>query len=126
MKKLKLKTNDIIGLFESMSKISDEKMTFKTAVKIATNIDKLRIIYTQFETKRSYLIKQYAQKDENGNVIVMDDNRIKIENINAFNSSISEIMEEEFEIELEELSVQEFEDVKISANDVCNIKKILK
>ena len=126
MKKLKLKTNDIIGLFESMSKISDEKMTFKTAVKIATNIDKLRIIYTQFETKRSYLIKQYAQKDENGNVIVMDDNRIKIENVNAFNSSISEIMEEEFEIELEELSVDEFEDVKISANDVCNIKKTLK
>lgn len=126
MKKLKLKTNDIICLFESMSKISDEKMTFKTAVKIATNIDKLRIIYTQFETKRADLIKQYAQKDENGDVIVMGDNRIKIENINAFNSSISEIMEEEFEIELEELSVEEFEDVKISANDVCNIKKILK
>ena len=72
------------------------------------------------------MIKQYAQKDENGDVIVMGDNRIKIENINAFNSSISEIMEEEFEIELEELSVEEFEDVKISANDVCNIKKILK
>ena len=126
MKKLKLKTNDIICLFESMSKISDEKMTFKTAVKIATNIDKLRIIYTQFETKRADLIKQYAQKDENGDVLVMGDNRIKIENINAFNSSISEIMEEEFEIELEELSVEEFEDVKISANDVCNIKKILK
>lgn len=125
MKKLRLKTDKIVGLYNTLNIFANEKIPFKSAVKIATNIEKLKIINEQFENKRTELIKEYGEKDENGEVIVMDDNRIKIENVEAFNSSFNKILQEEFDLELEELSMNDLEEIKVSANDIYSISEIL-
>lgn len=78
-----------------------------------------------FEKERENLIKKYAEKDENGNLIFIEKN-VKILDTNAFNYEMQELLDSDLNINAEKIDIEVFEDIEISPEQAMILEYIIK
>jgi hypothetical protein len=75
---------------------------------------------------RMDLIKIFAEKDENGELITKDDKvSIPPENIVNFNKQITELFNIEIDINWSKINISELENLNLSTVDLMNIDSII-
>ena len=122
---MKLKAVDILNKFEAFSKLADKEIDLSSACVIAKNIKELAIYKDEFDKKRDKLIIEYAEKDEDGNIVQHDGDGIKIIDVDAFNKEFAEILNTDIEVDIIKLNKDSLSEIKVSAKDILPLTDIL-
>ena len=124
---IEVKMSEILSALPILEELS--KKTFKgiIAFKIARVIKKLREESEIFNEVRRKAVENFAEKDENGNLIISNDGIIKIQEdkINECNILILEILNEVVKLEIEKLPLELFEELEFSPEDILKIEFLI-
>jgi hypothetical protein len=126
---MKLTNLQIINSMGVIKKLSDSVIPVKTGLILLKNIKKLSDVHAIFETTRSALISEHAQKDEEGNILpVRGDNgeiipdRVQIKDADAFTKALAELLSVEADVEIEKVSVDSLSDVKLMIGELTHVE----
>ena len=114
---MKIKNYEAINAYAKLGEIL-KNYSFKARVcqAIVYNKNKLKEIADNFEEARQTLVKSLADKDENGEPIVKDNNYV-IRDKDRLNKEFAELQVIESDIELKPISVDDLEDKEINGAD---------
>lgn len=123
---MKLKGNELLNIYDAFENISTEKMDLNTSFIIAKNIKEISIAKELIDQKRNELIQNYAEKDEQGNVISPSDNgSIKIINVQEFTEKLNELLTSEVDVNIDTVSKKSLSQIKVSPKDILSLMDIL-
>ena len=114
---MKIKNYEAINTYAKLGEILNN-YSFKAKVCqiIVKNKNKLKEIVDNFEEARQTLVKSLADKDENGEPLVENDNYI-IKDREKLNKEFMELQIIETEIEFDKISVDDLADKEINGAD---------
>ena len=122
---MKLKAFDVLTKFEAFNKLAENEIDLSSACIIAKNLKELAIYKDEIDKKRDKAIVDYAEKDDNGEVVKTEDGGIKITDVLAFNNDIQTILETYIEVDIAKLDKDKLSEIKISAKDILPLTDIL-
>ena len=125
---IKVTVNDILNSQEVFSKIAAMPIKVKTSFAIARIIRNLESELETFDKSRQALIKKYANKDENDELILNEDGTIAItpENAEEYNHEIQELLNSEITLAADPLDIKEIENIELTPTQVYMIEKFIK
>lgn len=117
-----MKLYQLIESKDSLKKLNTaEGLPFKTALSIAKDIKEIDEVLQVYENKRRELINKYGKKDDNGELIIKNDN-IELTDRTAFISEFNALTMENVDIEVKKIAIDDLENVKnMTPNDINNI-----
>lgn len=118
--------NEFLNMCDAFSRLITKEMNLNTACSIAKNIKEMDIIKKVIDEKRNSLVKEYAKKDSEGNIITNNDGSVgSITNIGEFNSKMSDLLSQKIEIEITKISKSDLANISISPMDILSLEKCL-
>lgn len=114
---MKIKNYEAINIYAKLGEIL-KNYSFKAKVcqTIVKNKNKLKEIVDNFEEARQTLVKSLADKDENGEPIVENDNYV-IKDKEKLNKEFMELQTIETEVEFDKIAVDDLADKEINGAD---------
>ena len=114
---MKIKNYEAINIYAKLGEIL-KNYSFKAKVcqSIVKNKNKLKEIVDNFEEARQTLVKSLADKDENGEPIVENDNYV-IKDKEKLNKEFMELQTIETEVEFDKIAVDDLADKEINGAD---------
>ena len=114
---MKIKNYEAINTYAKLGEIL-KNYSFKAKVcqAIVKNKNKLKEIADNFEEARQTLVKSLADKDENGEPLVENNNYV-VNDREKLNREFMELQEIETEIEFDKISVDDLADKEINGAD---------
>lgn len=114
---MKIKNYEAINLYAKLGEIL-KNYSFKARVcqTIVKNKNKLKTVVDNFEEARQTLVKSLADKDENGEPIIENNNYVITDKV-RLNNEFMELQGVETEIEFEKNSVDDLADKEINGAD---------
>lgn len=123
---MKVTGNEFLNMCDAFSRLITKEMNLNTACSIAKNIKEMDVIKKVIDEKRNSLVKEYAKKDPDGNIIINNDGSVgSITNIGEFNSKMSDLLSQEVEIEITKISKSDLSNIPISPMDILSLEKCL-
>lgn len=123
---MKLTVNSILNIYNTLGILYDKELDLNAACIIAKNIKEIETSKTVIDKKRDGIITEYAEKDENGNVLPADENgNIKISNAQEFYKKMDDLLTTEIDINIDSFSKDSLKDIKISPKDILPLMDIL-
>lgn len=123
---IKVKMNDILNAESALEKISGYKVSGKYAFALARLMREIGKEVQTFETIRIDLVKKYANKDENGELIVTEGNvHLSPESIALYNAELAESLSQEVELNGNPLKYEWFEEIEITANEAAVLEPFM-
>lgn len=123
---IKVKMNDILNAESALEKISGYKVSGKYAFALARLMREIGKEIQTFETIRIDLVKKYANKDENGELIVTEGNvHLSPESIALYNAELTESLSQEVELNGNPLKYEWFEEIEITANEAAVLEPFM-
>lgn len=121
-----LTINEIMNSVPVLEKISQVNINGVFAFKIARMIRELNKEIELFEKQRVEMIEKYCERDEEGQMVMIDESQVKIkeENIQKYNDELREILGTEVEINVETVPLDNLSEIKISPQDALFIDKL--
>ena len=118
---MKVKNQELINFANTA--LGDKHMPVKISYAIHKNAAAIEPALKAYDEVRKGLINQYAEKDGDGKPIV-EDGKYTIENAEAFNADIAELNAEEAEIEIQKVSISEFEKLDDPKFDALTVSEM--
>ena len=114
---MKIKNYEAINTYAKLGEIL-KSYSFKARVCqiLVKNKNKLKEIVDNFDEARQTLVKSLAEKDENGEPLVENNNYV-IKDREKLNKEFMELQEIETEIDLDKISVDDLADKEINGAD---------
>lgn len=123
---MKVTGNEFLNMCDAFSRLITKEMNLNTACSIAKNIKEMDVIKKVIDEKRNSLVKEYAKKDPDGNIIINNDGSVgSITNIGEFNSKMSDLLSQEIDIEITKISKSDLAYISISPMDILSLEKCL-
>lgn len=121
---IKVVLNDILNATETFKVIMQQSVKGSTAFKIARLVRELDKEMQTFNDERQKLFQKYAEKDENGELIVDENNLIKFppENVQTINDELNALLETELEINADKLPLSAADQFELTPQDMMNIE----
>ena len=116
---MKLTLGELLNGKPALEKLVNLEISIKAAYKLSRIIRKLNEELQNFEEQRQKLVNQYGEPQENGNVIVTQ------ENMEAFAKELNDLASLEIELDFEPVSLEELGDVKMKAAELMLIEKFV-
>lgn len=116
---MKITLGELLNGKPALEKLVNLEISIKTAYKLSRIINKLNNELQNFEDQRQKLVSKYGEPEENGNVIVTQ------ENMEAFSNELNELINLEIELAYEPVSLEELGDVKMRASELMLIDKFV-
>ena len=117
-----MKLYELLESNESLKKLSTaEGLPFRTALSIAKDIKEIDEVLQVYENKRRELINKYGKKDDNGELIIKNNN-IELIDRSAFVGEYNGLVMEDVDIEVKKIAIDDLENVtNMTPNDINNI-----
>jgi putative IMPACT (imprinted ancient) family translation regulator len=109
---MKVKLVEVYNSVSVMNKILDAELPASVAFKLTKLLKSLN---DEIEDQRVKLVSKQGQKDENGSVSVSEANK------EEFMKEFGELLSTEIEIQWEPVSVEKFDGLNLSANDLLKV-----
>ena len=121
-----LTINEIMNSVPVLEKISQISTNGVTAFKIARIIRELNKEIELFEKQRVEMIEKYCERDEQGQMVMIDESQVKIkeDNIPKYNDELREILNTKVEINADVIPLTSIDEMKISPQDALFIDKL--
>lgn len=124
---MNIKVYQVIDLVPVLNKIGETNLSLKTAISIAELIDAFKKPSEIIDQRRTELLNEYVEKDEDGKPIILDDGKaVKIKNMLEFKEKMNAFLDTEVDINYKPLDLNLFEneDFKITANEYLLLKEL--
>ena len=125
---MKITINDVIALKEIYPNFEGRFLPIKASYKMAKVFKEINENYNFYTEKLNEIISEYAQRDEDGNVVQTDGGtgiKIQQDKIEECNQKLNELSELEVDIPDVGLNIDDFGDISLPIEDMLVLNKIL-
>lgn len=121
---IRISLNDILNATETFKVIMQQSVKGSLAFKIARLARELDKEMTTFNEERQKLFQKYGEKDENGELVIDENNIIKFpsENIDLINEELNSLLSTEVEVNADKLPVGEVDQFELTPQQMMNIE----
>lgn len=121
-----MKVSELFATYEAFKNLSDKELPFAEALTVAENMDILKTAYEVADKKRKSIVNDSLEKDENGNLISVGENRYKLRAGNTLEKDMGSLLEEEVALkELTKIAREKLADISIKPDVLLAIKKYI-
>jgi uncharacterized membrane protein (UPF0182 family) len=122
-KQVTLKNYEIMNAISSLVELMKVKLPSKVNWNLSKNLRKLSTAIEDFYKFKDQYIKEYAVKDEKGDVKLNENNQWTIpkENIKTFNDKITELSELEDTIDILPIKLSDLDSLEVEGNIFYNL-----
>lgn len=115
---IKVTMSDVLSIEKVLTKLVNYSLTGRRAFALARLTREIDKEIATFENIRIDLIRKYADKDENGEVIVNGENvHLSEENVQLCNQELKESLAQEIELNVAPLKYEWFDDIELTINE---------
>lgn len=119
---MKLSNKQIIESTGALQKILSQDLDIKTQFKLSKDVEELNKVISIYEGSRQKLITKYADKDKEGKEIIENGCYTFKNNNDEFNKDFNELNDIDSEINIEALTLNELEGIKLNNAEFNSIK----
>lgn len=107
-----LTNREMVTFLNSVGIIKEMVLPVKASYAVSKNIKKIEKEIEAYNEERAKLLDKYGEKDENGNLVVSEEQNIKIlpENVKNWNEDLSELLDIEVEVDIHKLKFSVLEE----------------
>lgn len=118
---------NIVESADIMRELSNKSLKGRAAFRVARLLRELEKEFTLFNEKRMDLIKEYAQKDENGEMKSDENGNVTLDQdrLNEFYQSLDELLNADVEINAEKIDSEDLGDIEITPAQIINLEAFL-
>lgn len=116
---LKVTMNELLNSNQVMRKIATNDFPIKISYQISRIISRMEIVLSLFEDKKRKIFTKYGEPTKDKQI------RIKKENIEKFQKEMKVLLDDSVEIYGEKINMEVFNEIKLSAIDLLNLKFLL-
>lgn len=108
-----VKISNLLNSTEVLQKLSKTQLKAKTAWQVSKVLKLAEEEMQTFNDTRMEVLKKYAEKDENGELITDENNNCKIipEKISEFNDELTELLDNEIELNVNKINIDDLGDI---------------
>ena len=88
------------------------------------NAIKINTANTVIEKKRTELVREYAKKDEKGEMVQPQEGQVALENPEEFSAKLAEMMETDVDVNIKTFKMADLESVNITPRQALSLKKL--
>ena len=107
---MKLKAGQAQTILNAIFAARELKLPVKTAYWLARSAKQIGPEAEAFETTRQGLLDRYGKKDKKKKLIIGENGVVDFKDRDAFNVAFKELSDQEFEIKMDALTLDKFED----------------
>lgn len=124
---IEVKLRDVINSAEVMRTLSTQQLKGKVAFRVARLLRELEKEFTLFNEKRADLIKEYGQKDENGELKTNEngDFMLEPERAQEFYNMMDELLNTDLSINAEKIAFEDIENVEFTPTQILSIENFI-
>lgn len=119
-----MKAKEINGVCNSLRSLKSKKIPANLALIIGRNLRELETAEKDINAQRDDLIERYADKDEDGKVIITD-NKVHIKDIKEFTDEENSLYETDLNINLEKISMSDVERCENPPFDALSMEEVM-
>jgi len=118
---------NIVESADIMRELSNKSLKGRAAFRVARLLRELEKEFTLFNEKRMDLIKEYAQKDENGEMKSDENGNVTLDQdkLNEFYQSLDELLNADVEINAEKIDSEDLGDIEITPAQIINLEAFI-
>ena len=119
---------NIVESADIMRELSTKTLKGRAAFRVARLLRELEKEFTLFNETRVELIREYAQKDENGEIKSDENGNVTLDQarLNEFYEKLDELLNAEVEINAEKIDIDDFGDVDFTPAQIINLEAFIK
>ena len=119
-----MKIKDILQYNNDMDALLNKKLPIKVSFCIIKNKNNFKEILKNFDEERKLLIKRYGKRDKEQNLIIDEEGKVEIEDINSFTKEINELLQIEEDFLIYSFSIKELDNYEIEKYDILTPKEL--
>ncbi len=120
---MKLKNRDIVNFINGCTALKEKKLPIKIGYAVHRNILSLAEAAEAYNVAREKIIKEHAEKDYKGELIIRDDYYV-FKDKQAFNKDLEELLGIDTEVNLHTISEKDIEKYDDSRYDALTLSDI--
>ena len=124
---IEVKLRDVINSAEVMRTLSTQQLKGKVAFRVARLLRELEKEFTLFNEKRAELVREYGQKDENGELKTTEngDFMLEPEHAQEFYNMMDELLNTDLSINAEKIAFEDIENLEFTPTQILNIENFV-
>ena len=121
------KLRNIVESADIMRELSTKTLKGRAAFKVARLLRELEKEFTLFNEKRMDLIKEYAQKDENGEMKSDENGNVTLDQdrLTEFYQNLEELLNAEVEINADKIDSDDLNDIEMTPAQIINLEEFV-
>ena len=123
---MKLTNKQIVESRVAIQKVLSNDLSIRTQFKLNKNVAELNNVISIYEGSRQKLIEKYCDKDKEGKPIIVNGCYTFKEKNEEFNKDFNDLNDIENEINIEQLTLDELDGVKLNNAEFNAIKFLIK
>ena len=118
---------NIVESADIMRELSGKSLKGRAAFRVARLLREVEKEFTLFNEKRVDLIKEYAQKDENGEIKSEENGNVTLDpdRLTEFYQKLEELLNTEVEINAEKIDTVDLDDIELTPAQVINLEPFI-
>lgn len=122
-----VKLNDVVNSISAMRDLATQPLRARAAFQTLRLLKEVERAYGDYEEQRRNLVEKFAVRDENGELVIDENNNCKIipESINEFNTQYQELMNGEIEINCEPIGLDYLEDITFTPAQMAQLEPFI-
>ena len=118
---------NIVESADIMRELSQKSLKGRVAFRVARLLRELEKEFTLFNEKRVDLIKEYGEKDENGELKTDDKGNVNLaqDKLNEFYKRMEDLLATEVEINAEKIDINDLGDIDFTPSQIINIEPFI-
>lgn len=124
---MQVQLRNIVESIDVLSKLAQKPMKAKLAYNVGRMLKQVENEMNSFNTTRMDLIKKYGEKDENGELIVYDDNnyRVSQESVQEFNDEFNELIASTIELNANKINFEDLEELDFTPQEMVLLEPFI-
>lgn len=121
------KLRNIVECADIMRELSTKSLKGRVAFRVARLLRELEKEFTLFNEKRMDLIKEYAQKDENGEMKSDENGNVTLDQdrLSEFYQSLDDLLNADVEINAEKIDAEDLGDVEFTPTQIISLEPFI-
>lgn len=116
-----MKLGEIQKIYVGLNGILGKRIPMKVGFIINRNLKKMQPIIEDLDRVRNEAIEKYAEYDEEGKPLAVENGGIRIKDVEGFTSTINDVLDSDIDIEFDKFSMEDLEKCELDGYDKLTV-----
>lgn len=122
---MKITNKQIVESRGAIQKVLNQDLSVRSQFKLNKNVSELNKVISIYEDSRQKIIEKYCDKNEEGKPLIENGCYVFKEKNEEFNKDFNDLNDIENEVEIETMTLDELEDIKLNNAEFNAIKFLI-